>query len=55
MNAETWRDFQIQGYKEMDGGGGSITTKRVIIWHDVIGLNERRVLTEDGKVYLIKL
>jgi hypothetical protein len=51
---ETWRDFQIQGYKE-ENGGASVTTKRVIIWHDVIGIRERRILTEDGKVYIVKL
>lgn len=51
---ETWRDFKIQGFKE-EHGGDSITTSRVIIWHDVIGAQERRILTEDGKVYIIKL
>ncbi len=51
---ETWRDFTISGYKD-ENGGHSIMTKRVIIWHDVIGLHERRILTEDGKVYIVKI
>ncbi len=51
---ETWRDFTVSGYKD-ENGGDSIMTKRVIIWHDIIGLHERRILTEDGKVYIVKI